>query len=110
MSSAYSRCDAFLVTSRAEACPNVALEAMSHAARIVSTSQEPMPEFFGRAALYYSPRDPAGLAAHVNALLASPADAATRAEEGAARTATFTWDRTADHTIRELQKAAGVEA
>ena len=109
MSSAYSRCAALLVTSRAEACPNVALEAMSHGARIVSTSQDPMPEFFDRTALYYSPRDAAGLAAHVNALLASPPDAATRAQEGAARAATFTWARTADHTIRELQKAAGVD-
>jgi glycosyltransferase involved in cell wall biosynthesis len=110
MASAYSRCDAFLVTSRAEACPNVALEAMSQGARIVSTSQDPMPEFFDGAALYYSPRDAAGLAAHVNALLASPADAAARAEAGAARAARFTWARTADHTIRELQKAAGIEA
>jgi glycogen(starch) synthase len=106
MAWAYHHCDAFIVTSRVEACPNVALEAMSHGARIVSTSQDPMPEFFGQAAAYYTPRDPGELAAHVNALLSSPDHAALRAAEGASRAATFTWERTADHTIRELHRAA----
>ncbi len=106
MAWAYSRCDAFIVTSRVEACPNVALEAMSFGARIISTSQDPMPEFFGQAAAYYQPRDAGALAGQVNATLSSSADAGTRALDGAARAATFTWERTADHTIRELQRAA----
>ena len=46
MAWAYGRCAAFVVTSRAEACPNVALEALSHGAPVVSTTQDPMPEFF----------------------------------------------------------------
>ena len=39
----YRNCAAFVMTSRAEACPNTALEAMSHGCRIVSTAQPPMP-------------------------------------------------------------------
>ncbi len=110
MAWAYSRCGAFIVTSRAEACPNVALEAMSYGARIVSTSQEPMPEFFGEAAAYYRPGDFGQLAVQLNAILSGPADAAKRAIAGAARAATFTWERTADNTIRELQRAAEAHA
>lgn len=105
MAWAYNGCDAFIVTSRAEACPNVALEAMSHGARIVSTTQPPMPEFFGEAAAYYPPRDSGQLAVQLNAILSRPSDAATRAIAGAARAASFTWERTADRTIRELQRA-----
>ena len=110
MAWAYDACDAFIVTSRAEACPNVALEAMSHCARIVSTRQNPMPEFFGDAAAYYSPRESRELASQLNAILAAPADVASRAMAGAARASKFTWERTADRTIRELQCAVETQS
>jgi glycosyltransferase involved in cell wall biosynthesis len=107
MAWAYRRCVAFVVTSRAEACPNVALEAMSHGAAIVSTAQEPMPEFFGESAVYYSPHDAAELALRlVETFSLSPA-VSVRRELGLARAATFTWQGAADATIRELQRAVG---
>jgi glycosyltransferase involved in cell wall biosynthesis len=109
MAWAYERCAAFVVTSRAEACPNVALEALSHGAPIVSTLQEPMPEFFVDAAAYYRPEDAAGLALRVVEIAATPADAANRRRETArARAAAFPWTRTADETIAQLRLAAAM--
>jgi glycosyltransferase involved in cell wall biosynthesis len=85
MAWAYERSAAFVVTSRAEAGPNVALEALSHGAPIVSTLQEPMPEFFADTASYYRPGDAAGLASRVAEIVAAPAASASRRRESARR-------------------------
>jgi glycosyltransferase involved in cell wall biosynthesis len=101
----YDRCAAFVVTSRAEACPNIALEAMSHGVPIVSTTQAPMPEFFADVAAYYSPREPGELAARLTEILNAPTHVLAGARARMDRAATFTWQRTADRTIEELQCA-----
>jgi glycosyltransferase involved in cell wall biosynthesis len=106
MAWAFERCAAFVVTSRAEACPNIALEALSHGAPVVSTSQEPMPEFFKDTATYYQPEDADMLAARVNELVAEPAPSASRRREAArARAAEFPWARPAEQTIAQLELA-----
>ena len=108
MAWAYERCAAFVVTSRAEACPNVALEALAHGAAVVSTSQDPMPEFFAGTAAYYTPKDGAGLAARLRDIMnESPVSAARRREAARARAADFPWSRTAGDTIAQLEIAAG---
>lgn len=107
MAWAFSECAAFAVTSRAEACPNIALEALSHGVRVISTSQEPMPEFFGETAAYYEPKDASGLARRLVEIISEPPDAAMRRRAAAqARGAAFPWSRTADETIVQLQAAA----
>jgi glycosyltransferase involved in cell wall biosynthesis len=105
MAWSFGHCAVFVMTSRAEACPNLALEAMSHGARIVSTRQEPMPEFFEDVATYYSPGDATELAHRIIEVASSRAEPSARAEAGVARAAAFTWQRTADRTIHELQRA-----
>ena len=97
---------AFVMTSRAEACPNTVLEAMAHGAVAISTSQPPMPEFFADTASYYPPRDVAALARAIEAAWELPPDA--RAERRAAamrRARTFTWPGTAEATVAELRRA-----
>jgi glycosyltransferase involved in cell wall biosynthesis len=102
----FRHCEAFVMTSRAEACPNVALEAMSHGCRVVSTGQPPMPEFFGEAARYYRAGDAIDLARAVRALLGeSPEDSRGRREAARTRAAGFRWPDTADRTIGELTRA-----
>ncbi len=99
----YKNCSAFIMTSRAEACPNIALEAMSHSCMIVSTTQPPMPEFFRNAAFYYNAGNSSNLAQQIHAALELSEEermdkrAATRtiAEE-------FSWERTARLTIDQL--------
>jgi glycosyltransferase involved in cell wall biosynthesis len=61
MSWCFQHCEAFVMTSRIEACPNIALEALSHGCINISTSNPPMPEMFGDEALYYNADRPEDL-------------------------------------------------
>jgi glycosyltransferase involved in cell wall biosynthesis len=96
----------FVMTSRAEACPNIVLESMAEAAPTVSTDHQPMPELLGDAALYYRERDAVHLAERLNEALAAPAGAWTEMGQRArARTSAYNWDNTARETVAELQQA-----
>ena len=91
------------MTSRAEACPNTVLEAMSHGCVSVSTDQPPMPEFFGAAAIYYRAGDAGDLARQIGSLQpagSSGQDALRHAARE--RAGTFAWSQTARRTIDEL--------
>lgn len=96
----------FVMTSRAEACPNTVLEAMAEGCLSVSTDQPPMPEFFEDAALYYRRGDPADLSRAINTALALGTDAeATFRGKAVERSTRFSWDATVEATVRELQLA-----
>jgi glycosyltransferase involved in cell wall biosynthesis len=96
----------FVMTSRAEACPNIVLESMAEAAPTISTDHQPMPELLGDAALYYRERDAMHLAERLNEALAAPDGAWTEMGQRArARTSAYNWDNTARETVAELQQA-----
>jgi glycosyltransferase involved in cell wall biosynthesis len=98
---------AFVMTSRAEACPNTVLEAMSQGALSVSCDNPPMPEFYGDAAVYYETGNGAALAAAITTALSMDTASQSRMRESArARAADFTWARTTRDTIRALQGVA----
>jgi glycosyltransferase involved in cell wall biosynthesis len=102
----FQRAAAFVMTSRAEACPNTALEAMSHGSIIVSTDTQPMPEFFQSAAVYYRARRADSLAAAVIGILEmNDVRRGTLSGAAAERAGHFSWDRTADFTVLELTRA-----
>jgi glycosyltransferase involved in cell wall biosynthesis len=103
----YEHCQAFVMTSRAEACPNVALEAMRHGCASVSVNRAPMPEFFGRAAVYYRAGDAADLARALGAVVSGTGAAAQLAAAAVERAGAFTWRATAEKTVAELRSAAG---
>ena len=107
----FEHCAAFVMSSRAEACPNTGLEAMSHGCQIISTAQPPMPEFFKEAALYYRPGDPGSLAEKIGTALAFSSDERRMYQLGAqARAKDFNWSDTAKKTIDELLLAMKYEA
>lgn len=96
----------FVMTSRAEACPNIVLEAMAEAAPTISTDHQPMPELLGDAAVYYHERDASHLAQRLNEALAAPAGSWTEMGQRAlARTSAYNWANTARETVAELQQA-----
>jgi len=97
----------FVMTSRAEACPNIALEAMSHGSFCVSVDRPPMPEFFADTALYYREGDAEQLAERVRGLLHRPGESADRRAAARRRARSFTWERTVDETVIQLEKAMG---
>jgi len=101
----YENCAAFVMTSRVEACPNIALEAMAHGCLCVSTDNPPMPEIFGDAARYYPAGDAVVLAQRVLDVLQLPSGRQEQAKRLAiARAAKFSWEACCNQTVRELQK------
>jgi glycosyltransferase involved in cell wall biosynthesis len=97
------------MTSRVEACPNIALEAMSHGAFCLAADNPPLPEFFQEAALYYRPKSGAALAQAISAALAYSPEAATRMRLRAKqRAGDFTWEKTIERTVHELELAANM--
>lgn len=107
MSWCFRRCEAFVMTSRAEACPNTALEAMSHGCFSISVDHAPMPEFFGKSALYYK----AGNAEELAALVVKGLDASGNEREtlkglAAERALDYQWKKTAALTVDQLELAA----
>ena len=96
----------FVMTSRAEACPNTVLEALSHGCISVSCDNDPMPEFFGEAALYYRSGDGSSLANRlIEALELPPSSARALSGRARERATGFTWDVCARRTIDELAQA-----
>ncbi|MCX5792242.1 MAG: glycosyltransferase, partial [Elusimicrobia bacterium] len=61
----YKNAAAYIMTSRIEAGPNTALEAMSFGAVSIAAQNPPLPEFFAETALYYPPGDGKALAARM---------------------------------------------
>jgi glycosyltransferase involved in cell wall biosynthesis len=104
----FEQCRAFVTTSRAEACPNTALEALHHGSLVVSTDRPPMPEILGEAPLYYRDGDVGGLVAALGRLGdLSPADGEARRAVARRRAAGFTWERAVRETVDALETAHG---
>ena len=108
MSWCYYESAAFIMTSRAEACPNVVLEAMAHGCLCVSTSQPPMPEFFQESAVYYQPNRVEDLAAQlIKTLNMSERERQEQRSVAVNRATQFNWHTTANATVAQLELAAG---
>jgi glycosyltransferase involved in cell wall biosynthesis len=93
------------MTSRIEACPNIALEAMAAGARIISTTAPPMPEFFADIAAYYVPSDCHHLAALLQSDVRPGQDAHCLRQSAVIRSRRYSWERTAAETVAALQRA-----
>lgn len=104
----YEHCLAFVMTSRVEACPNIALEAMAHGCVCVSTDSPPMPEFFSDSAIYYGRGNGRELSEALERAvsLLGTAEREELREKARRRAADFTWDECAGRTVEELKKTA----
>jgi glycosyltransferase involved in cell wall biosynthesis len=106
MSWCFRNAEFFVMTSHAEACPNIVLEAMAEGAPTVSTDKQPMPELLADAALYYRARDANHLSERLNVALAAPPGSwREMGERARGRSAAFNWQATARGTIVQLQEA-----
>jgi glycosyltransferase involved in cell wall biosynthesis len=104
----YDNCTAFVMTSRAEACSNVALEAISHGCICVASINPCLPEIFGDAAIFYPPKDGKALAEAIQTVLNWDIGKRNIMSEKARKRATeFSWDVCAEKTLEELKKAIG---
>jgi len=106
MSWCYHHCTCFLMTSRAEACPNVLLEAMAHGCLIVTVDRPPMTDMLGEPGLYYPLGNPPALADQLAAgVLLDASDRHRRQRSTSSRAARWTWSRTASETVAQLELA-----
>lgn len=87
------------------ACPSLAegfglpvIDAMKRGTPVLVADIGALREVGGDAARYASPTDPAAMAAGIEALLADPAERDRLRQAGLARSAQFTWDRSAELT------------
>ena len=106
MSWCFHNCDAFVMTSRLEACPNIALEALSHGCINISTSQPPMPEIFSNSALYYNAGQPEDLVkCIIRTMSLTPADKTAMRDSARHTSKQFSWAITARKTFKNLEEA-----
>jgi len=102
----YEHSRMFVMTSRVEACPNMALEAMAHGCRIVSTMNPPMPEFYRDSCDYYKAGMADELALRMDeALGESEAQKKVKTKRAVEIASEFSWKRTADETLMSLERA-----
>jgi glycosyltransferase involved in cell wall biosynthesis len=101
----YQEAAAVIISSRVEACPNVALEAMSAGATILSVTCKPMPEILGEAATYYRPDDWQSLAKSVRQFESGVISREVMRSKALQRAAQFTWESTASKTLASLELA-----
>jgi len=102
----YRNCKIFVITSRVEACPNIALEAMSHGCISISADNPPLPEIFGDTAIFYSPKRYECLIGAIQTVLRwdnyKLKEISERAKEQAAK---FSWDITVEKLLVNFKKA-----
>jgi glycosyltransferase involved in cell wall biosynthesis len=102
----FTHADAFVMTSRVEACPNTVLEAMAAGARSISTRLAPMEEFYGDTASYYEAGSSHSLARALERVWGESRETGRWfRERSRQRACFFTWDGTVQRTISELQAA-----
>lgn len=99
----YDRCRSFIMTSRVEACPNIALEAMSSGAVSIAANNPPLPEFFSDCAAYYEAGNGRSLAeAIIDRTALDRGKRSSLSERARERSAMFSWDLTAEQTVTVL--------
>lgn len=102
----YQNCSAFIMTSRAEACPNTVLEALQYGVLSVSTDRAPMPEFFKEHADYYRSGDSATLFKAVSMTLTrEKKESENRSKAMKRRALDFSWESCASETMHQLTLA-----
>ncbi len=92
LATAYRHADALIFPSRIEGFGFPVLEAMAAGCPVVCTNVTSLPEVGGEAALYFSPDDPRGAAAHLARLFTDERWRRDRVEQGRARSAGFSWE------------------
>ena len=100
----YRNCKLFVTSTETEACPNIAIEAMSSGCNILSSDIMPLPEMFKDAAIYYKHGDLVELAEKMRNMFTSSYGVNS---EALSIIESFTWDKCADQTsdliLKELR-------
>ena len=99
----YRACAALALPSRHEGFGLPVIEAMSYGAPVIASNASSLPEAGGDAACYVPPGDPAALAAAILRVTGDDAYAAELRRRGPIHAAAFTWEQTAERTLRVIE-------
>lgn len=105
----YRRATALMHTSLWEGFGLPVVEAMAARCPVVTADVGALTEVGGDAVLIFPPQDAKALVAHVERILADPAEADRLREAGAERAQKFTWRRTAELTAQVYASVASGE-
>lgn len=101
----YEKCRLFIMTSRIEACPNIAMEAMSTGSIAIAANNPPLPEFFSNCAVYYEPKSGRSLAeAIIQRMSIDGKQRLAMSKQAKMKSSMFSWDLTADKTVSVLMR------
>jgi glycosyltransferase involved in cell wall biosynthesis len=102
----YRGADAFCYPSLYEGFGLPVLEAMARGVPCVVSATSSLPEVAGDAAIQVEPRSTSDIARALGRVLTDPPQAARLREAGRARASRYSWDRTADATLRVYRGGA----
>lgn len=106
----YAGADLFVYPSLYEGFGLPPLEAMACGTPVITSNLSSLPEVVGDAGVLLDPRDEAGLAREILALLEDPARRQKLATEGLERARLFSWRRCAEITRTVYQRVISTEA
>lgn len=105
MAALYRQSRVFVTSTEIEACPNIALEALSAGCRVVSADIPVLREIFSSAATFYPARQLAGLASGIERAWADESESAVLRGAAKARSADFCWHDCARQTAELMIRA-----
>lgn len=106
----YRRCAAFCYPSLGEGFGLPVLEAMAAGAAVVTSNLSSLPEVGGDAVEYVDPRSVASITAGIEKVLTSAQRRAVLGARARQRARDFSWDRTAQLTLENLESAADLSS
>ena len=111
MSWCYRNCRAFVMTSRVESFGIIAIEAMSAGCVCIAADNPCLPEVFGQAAEFYSPKNSQAFADTIErVLVADRAELDRRSDMSRKRAGGFSWDLCAEKTVAQLKRTIAAKS
>lgn len=102
MKALYRQCDVCVIATEIEACPNIAIEAMTAGCAIIANDRPPLPEIFGTACHTYKTRDISCLAEKIQKVVSSERLRDSLKARSLQRAEHFSWEKCAEETYTAL--------
>lgn len=100
----YRRCNLCVIATEVEACPNIAIEAMSSGCVIISSDQQPLPEIFQDCSIKFQARNVDDLAFKMQSLTSDEQQRSILRGRALKRARDFSWDICAEQTYLALTR------